>query len=216
MRSGQKVVLAGLIGLVIVLTGSYALMAQERGNPTAYSETPVYEPMEPATPVNAAEVVPDLDIELKSEPVTVIPAESSKPAPVTTTRRTATPKPAPIFRDMILAGTTVAAKSASYLHLRTALPGDPVIAVTLDDVIVDGQTVIPAGTTVFGEVTRLAPFRVAFNQIGGFKTSLSLTAPDVAQRAAVARSMDWNYLGDNFAITAGEILMVRFNENVSL
>lgn len=105
----------------------------------------------------------------------------------------------------IPAGTLVKTKITTPISTRNAKVGDRVSAVTLENVVVNGDVVIPAGATVTGRVTEVKPaaetksaavLKVAFSQIGNYSTSLSLVTPDLVARAKNA----------NRAVDAGLVL----------
>lgn len=92
----------------------------------------------------------------------------------------------------IPAGTTVSARITSHVSSRDALRGDPVTAVTTEDLFADGALIFPSGTPVRGTVTEVAPasqtrsaavLRVSFHRIGDRSADLSLSSPDLEARA---------------------------------
>lgn len=65
----------------------------------------------------------------------------------------ATMVPAAASAQMIPENTPVTVRTLEEISSKTAQVGDPVRMETIDDVIVGGVTVIPAGTPAYGEVT---------------------------------------------------------------
>jgi Glycine zipper 2TM domain len=81
----------------------------------------------------------------------------NKPArakPVIASSDSALPKPAPAPRfATVPSGTTLNMALASDISTKTAKTGDNLTARLTSDVLVDGRVVVPAGTTVTGQVT---------------------------------------------------------------
>lgn len=92
--------------------------------------------------------------------VTARPATSRPAAP-------AAPKPAPVAKVTVPAGTELALSLSQALSSKTAKVGDPVRAVMTNAVTVDGRTAIASGTTVAGSIIKVVS---GSEKIGGTPT----------------------------------------------
>lgn len=97
-----------------------------------------------------------------------------------------------VSSNMVAAGTVVAVKIGTHVSSRDAKVGDPVEAVTTEDIVVNGKVVIPSGTRVAGTVSEVQTARttksaavlsVHFSRIGAHQTHLALVSPDLVDRA---------------------------------
>ncbi len=201
MSPGQKIATAVVVGIVVVLTGAYALIAMERSNGSLESESAT--DTQAVTPSETIASAMPLHIEATSPDMTTVTPRSSsaRRASVTTTsnanvKTDAVMKAAP----MIAAGTTVDVKIQTHVSSRNAKVGDRVEAVTINNVMMNDRIVIPAGTAVVGEVTEVRPaaetksaavLKIAFFKIGDHSTRLAVVTPDLAARARTAnRAVD--------------------------
>lgn len=97
-----------------------------------------------------------------------------------------------VSTTVVKAGQVVAVKIVTHVSSRDAKVGDPVEAVTTEDIIVNEKVVIASGTRVTGRVTEVRParetrsaavLRVRFSRIGSYQTRLALASPNLANRA---------------------------------
>jgi hypothetical protein len=125
-------------------------------------------------------------------------SSSNAPAPA------ATPAPPPPPPVVIAAGTNVTVRLVDSLSSKTSSPGDSFSATLEDPVVVDGNTVIPAGARAKGTVVDAKP-------LGRFKGGASLEVrltsvtingnPTSVQTAAVSRTEKGK--GKRTAVMAG-------------
>jgi hypothetical protein len=126
---------------------------------------------------------------------------SSAPAPAPATTPTPPPPPPPV---VVAAGTNVTVRLIDSLSSKTSSPGDSFSATLQDPVVVDGNTVIPAGARAKGTVVDAKP-------LGRFKGGASLEVrltsitingtPTSVQTAAFARTEKGK--GKRTAVMAG-------------
>jgi type IV secretory pathway VirB10-like protein len=100
----------------------------------------------PATPRPATASRP-LPVEPGPAAAEPAAAEPDRPAPAPTPRPTPTPRP-----RVVAAGTALPIVLREGLTTKTAKPEDPVVAELAEDVVVDGDVLLPAGSEVSGHV----------------------------------------------------------------
>ncbi len=117
----------------------------EAGAPAGTSAAPaVTAPAAPARPATASRPLPTEPEPAAKAPVAAAPAVST-PAP--------TPQPTPTPRPRVVAaGTTLPIVLKEGLTTKTAKPEDPVVAELAEDVVVDGDVLLAAGSEVHGHV----------------------------------------------------------------
>lgn len=188
MTKNQKAVVAITAGIIVVLTGAYALIALE---PNKSEETAV------ATDTS---VMTFTETSTIATPLNLSPSQSAmktanKPAVTKPDLAAVTPPAAAAAELMIPVGTTVDVKIQTHISSRDAKVGDQVTATTIEDVVVNGKTIVPAGSTVIGEVTEVKPaaetksaavLKIAFTRIGEYSAHMAMVLPDLDARARSA------------------------------
>jgi hypothetical protein len=129
-------------------------------------------------------------------------AESSKPAPA---RQVATKPPAPSYREITIpSGTTLNLSLTSAVASDTSKVEDAVNAELTHAVIVDGRDVLPAGSTVAGQVTSAeasgrvkgrAQVAFRFDTLTTGGTKYDVQTADVSRVASATKSEDATKIG---------------------
>ena len=122
-------------------------------------------------------------------------ATAPAPAPRTHPRTHPAPSPAPAVRGTTVpSGTSVAVTINTRVSSETAKAGDTWTGVVKDDVMIDGRTVIPAGSTVTGTVTAATP--------ASHEAKASL---DFAMSSVNVEGHSYHVSGGTEAIVAGSV-----------
>jgi len=178
-------------GVIAVLVGTYGVRAVEQNKAETAQVAVDVQPVAASTeaPPRIASVSTSYTKAPKQIASTASTASTSSAAPVVA-----------VAADIIPSGTTVKAKIQTVISSRNAKVGDQVTAVTTEDVVVNGKVLIPAGSSVLGQVTEVKPaaetrsdavLKIAFSKIGLYSTGLAMTSPDLAARAKNAsRAVD--------------------------
>lgn len=129
----------------------------------------------PATPEPEEQVAETRPAPAEPEPEPETESEEVEPAPEAVPEAEAEPEPeVRTVSVSVPAGTTFAAELQDTLSSASSRAGDTFRARIVDDVVDDGEVVIPAGSEVVGEVTEAVPLR----KVGG-KARLAVRFTDL-------------------------------------
>ena len=151
--------------------------AQQQAPPPALQQAPAESAPPAATPpVETPAPAAPAPAQPKPAPVKAQPARQPAPAPVEQQAPAAPqPPPAPVVKTVV-AGTVIPIQFVDALSSKTSKVGDAFTARVVADVAQDGVVVIPAGSTVTGEVTEAQDLKA----IGGTaKLGLSFSRLDL-------------------------------------
>jgi hypothetical protein len=132
------------------------------------------EPADEPTPVVRAEE-PVAEPDTPSQPTEVARTEAPSPPPARQPRPAPRPKPVPEPEPIVVrlaAGTLIDVELMDDLSSGTNLPGDTFRSRVVEDVVVNGQVVVPTGTMITGAVEEVAS---AKNKKIGGRASLLLS-----------------------------------------
>lgn len=191
MDMNKKTIIAASVGAVTALAVAYTMNSAAFGYPS---------PREVAAE-NAART----SVTGTSSPVRVaaVPAGATPPQAVNSTSVAAASS------NMIRAGQVVSVKIGTHVSSRNAKVGDPVEAVTTEDLSANGKVVIASGSRVKGTVAEVqsakqtksaAVLRILFSRIGAYPARLALASPDLVDRARRA-----NQAVDAGLVTGGAV-----------
>jgi len=150
----------------------------------------------------------------KSEPAASAPATAPAAPPPAEPEPTPTPKPAPTPKPKIVAaGTSLPIVLEQELSTKTAKAEDPVVASLADDVVVDGEVLLPKGAEVHGSVVSSvrsgrtkgrARIVVSFGEIRVNSTSYAIEATGFDVTAGSSKGKDAKIAGG--AAAAGVLI----------
>ncbi len=178
MNTNQKVATGVVVGILALVTGTYALYAGDRA---------------PVEIASAGYVEPGSS---SAQPGTSAASRAGGASPAAEIASTSPATATAILSGVTIpSGTTVDVKIHSQVSSRDAKVGDRVTGATLADLVINGATVIPAGSTVAGEVTAVKPasetraaavLKFTFTSIANRPAHLAMILPDLEARARAA------------------------------
>jgi type IV secretory pathway VirB10-like protein len=120
----------------------------EAGSPAGTSAAPAEAaPAEPARPTSARPATSSRPLPVEPAPAAAAPAPAAPAAPAPTPEPTPTPRP-----RVVAAGTALPIVLKETITTKTAQPEDRITAELAEDVVVDGDVLLPAGSEVIGHV----------------------------------------------------------------
>jgi hypothetical protein len=141
----------------------------------------------------------------KSEPAAAAPSPATAPPAPAEPEPTPTPAPRPTPKPKIVAaGTSLPIVLEQELTTKTARAEDPVVASLADDVVVDGEVLLPGGAEVHGSVVSSvrsgrtkgrARIVVAFDEIRVNSTSYAIEATGFDVTAGSSKGKDAKIAG---------------------